>query len=81
MAQQLETATLGGGCFWCLEALYQTVKGVHRIVSGYAGGQVDNPSYQEVCNGTTGHAEVVQVMFDPEIISYEDILYNFLAHP
>lgn len=77
MSIRMETATLGGGCFWCLEALYQTVKGVSKVVSGYAGGEVDNPSYQAVCNGTTGHAEVVQITFDPSVISYNDILYIF----
>ena len=75
MTEQLEQATLGGGCFWCVEAIYQDVKGVHKVVSGYAGGSVPNPTYREVCNGTTGHAEVVQLTFDPQIISYEDILY------
>lgn len=77
MSQRFETATLGGGCFWCLEAVYQNVKGVHRIVSGYAGGKVKNPTYREVCSGLTGHAEVVQIEFDPAVISYEDILYIF----
>ncbi|MBT5873249.1 MAG: peptide-methionine (S)-S-oxide reductase MsrA [Candidatus Latescibacteria bacterium] len=77
MSVHTETATLGGGCFWCLEALYQTVKGVSKVVSGYAGGEVDNPSYQAVCDGTTGHAEVVQLTFDPSVISYNDILYIF----
>ena len=61
MSQRTETATLGGGCFWCLEAIYQNVKGVSLVVSGYAGGSVDNPSYQAVCSGTTGHAEVMQI--------------------
>ena len=77
MSRQLETATLGGGCFWCLEAVYQTVKGIQKIVSGYAGGEVKDPTYQEVCNGATGHAEVVQITFDPEAITYEDIIYIF----
>jgi peptide-methionine (S)-S-oxide reductase len=75
--KQLETATLGGGCFWCLEAIYQDVKGVERIVSGYAGGHVDNPTYQQVCSGRTGHAEVTQITFDPDVISFADILYIF----
>ncbi len=70
-------ATLGGGCFWCLEAIYQDIKGVHQVVSGYAGGHVTNPSYKAVCAETTGHAEVVQVTFDPDVISYQDILYIF----
>lgn len=71
---ELETATLGGGCFWCLEAVYQEVPGVHEVVSGYAGGHVENPGYRRVCSGTTGHAEVVQVRFDPEVVPYRRIL-------
>lgn len=74
-----EQATLGGGCFWCLEAVYTELAGVERVVSGYAGGHVANPSYEAVCNGTTGHAEVVQVTFDPQVISYEDILNVFFT--
>jgi peptide-methionine (S)-S-oxide reductase len=70
-------ATLGGGCFWCLEAIYQDIKGVDKVVSGYAGGHVANPTYQAVCAETTGHAEVVQIIFDPDVISYEDILFIF----
>ena len=77
MSQRTETATLGGGCFWCLEAIYQNVKGVSLVVSGYAGGSVDNPSYQAVCSGTTGHAEMMQITFDPDVISYDNILYIF----
>ena len=77
MSQRTETATLGGGCFWCLEAIYQNVTGVSLVVSGYAGGSVDNPSYQAVCSGTTGHAEVMQITFDPDVISYDNILYIF----
>jgi peptide-methionine (S)-S-oxide reductase len=77
MSNKLETATLGGGCFWCVEAIYQDVKGVQQVVSGYAGGKVKNPSYREVCSGATGHAEVTQITFDPDIISYEDLLYIF----
>lgn len=77
--QQLEVATLGGGCFWCVEAIFQDLKGVHKVVSGYTGGHVKNPSYREVCNGTTGHAEVVAVHFDPAIITYEDILQIFFT--
>lgn len=73
----LEIATLGGGCFWCLEAIYQDIKGVQQVVSGYAGGHVPNPSYKAVCAETTGHAEVTQITFDPNVISYEDILYIF----
>lgn len=77
MSNKLETATLGGGCFWCVEAIYLDVKGVESVVSGYAGGAIANPTYEQVCSGRTGHAEVVQVNFDPEVISYEDILYIF----
>ena len=73
----METATLGGGCFWCVEAIYQDVIGVHKVVSGYAGGKVENPTYEEVCSGTTGHAEVVQIVFDPTVISFEEILFIF----
>lgn len=74
-----EVATLGGGCFWCLEAVYRDVKGVESVESGYAGGHVDNPTYEEVCTGTTGHAEVVQVVFDPKVISYKQILEIFFS--
>ena len=77
MSSRLETATLGGGCFWCVEAVYQELKGVQGVVSGYAGGAVENPSYEQVCTGATGHAEVVQINYDAEIISFEDLLYVF----
>jgi peptide-methionine (S)-S-oxide reductase len=77
--KNLEVATLGGGCFWCLEAVYQEVAGVEKVVSGYAGGQVPNPTYRQVCSGTTGHAEVVQVHFDPAVISYRRVLEIFFA--
>jgi peptide-methionine (S)-S-oxide reductase len=77
MADSLEMTTLGGGCFWCVEAVYQELQGVQSVVSGYAGGSVENPTYYQVCNGTTGHAEVVQITFDPHIIPLEDILYVF----
>jgi peptide-methionine (S)-S-oxide reductase len=77
MADSLEITTLGGGCFWCVEAVYQELQGVQSAVSGYAGGTVDNPTYYQVCSGTTGHAEVVQITFDPKIIAFEDILYVF----
>jgi len=77
MADTLEMTTLGGGCFWCVEAVYLELQGVQSAVSGYAGGAVENPTYYQVCNGTTGHAEVVQVTFDPRIIAFEDILYVF----
>ena len=74
---RLETATLGAGCFWCVEAVFQDLRGVDRVVSGYAGGTVENPTYEQVCTKTTGHAEVVQIHFQPEIISFEDLLYVF----
>ena len=77
MADSLEMTTLGGGCFWCVEAVYQELQGVQSAVSGYAGGAVENPTYYQVCNGTTGHAEVVQITFDPRLIMFEDILYVF----
>ena len=72
-----EFATLGGGCFWCLEAFYESFEGVKGVVSGYAGGQTLNPTYKQVCNGDTGHAEVVQIEFDPAKITYEQILEIF----
>jgi peptide-methionine (S)-S-oxide reductase len=74
-----ETATLGGGCFWCLEAVYQQLKGVQHVESGYCGGQVPNPSYEAVCKGTTGHAEVVRVTFNPAEISYREVLEVFFT--
>lgn len=74
-----EIATLGGGCFWCLEAVYDQLKGVEDVVSGYAGGHVPNPDYEHVCTGVTGHAEVVQIRFDPEIVSFKDILQVFFT--
>lgn len=74
-----ETATLGGGCFWCLDAVYRDLKGVHRVVSGYAGGHVPNPTYEQVCDKKTGHAEVVQVEFDPAAIGFADILRVFFT--
>lgn len=77
--QRREMATLGGGCFWCLEAVYVELRGVEAVVSGYAGGHVTNPTYREVCNGTTGHAEVVQLVFDPDVVSFGDILQVFFA--
>lgn len=72
-----ELATFGAGCFWCVEAVFQQLQGVQQVVSGYAGGQVDNPTYQQVCSGTTGHAEVVQITFDPAAISYAELLEVF----
>ncbi|MEW6325490.1 MAG: peptide-methionine (S)-S-oxide reductase MsrA [Nitrospirota bacterium] len=74
-----ELATLGGGCFWCLEAIFADLKGVEKVVSGYAGGAAPNPTYEQVCSGRTGHAEVVQVTFDPAVINYKDILEVFFA--
>lgn len=74
-----ETITLGGGCFWCLEAVYLGLRGVVRVVSGYAGGHVANPTYEQVCGKRTGHAEVVQISFDPEQVSYEDLLRVFFT--
>jgi peptide-methionine (S)-S-oxide reductase len=72
-----ETALLGGGCFWCIEAVYKRVKGVTSAVSGYAGGGTPDPDYRSVCTGTTGHAEVVRITYDPDIVSYEDLLDIF----
>ena len=74
-----QTATLAGGCFWCLEAVYRELKGVERVKSGYAGGRRPNPTYEQVCTGTTGHAEVVQIEFDPSVISYRDLLDVFFT--
>ncbi len=75
----LDRATLGGGCFWCLEAVYQQISGVRTVVSGYAGGAMLNPDYDSVCSGTTGHAEIVDVYFDPQIVSYRDLLEIFFV--
>jgi peptide-methionine (S)-S-oxide reductase len=74
-----EIATLGGGCFWCLEAVYRETEGVETVVSGYMGGITPNPTYKDVCSGGTGHVEVVQLTFDPNVISYRDILEIFFA--
>jgi peptide-methionine (S)-S-oxide reductase len=74
-----EIATLGGGCFWCLEAVYVELKGVDEVVSGYSGGHVVNPTYRQVCGKNTGHAEVVQVTFDPAVVSFGDILHVFFT--
>lgn len=76
---KLELATLAGGCFWCLEAVFESLKGVHSVKSGYAGGHVANPTYEQVCTDTTGHAEVVRVAFDPSVISYKQLLEVFFA--
>lgn len=75
----MEKALLGGGCFWCIEAVYNRVKGVQSVISGYAGGVQKNPSYEQVCSGATGHAEVVEITYDPLIITYEEILEIFWA--
>ena len=74
-----ELATLGGGCFWCLEAVFKDLRGVERVTSGYAGGHVPNPTYKQVCTDTTGHAEVVQIEFDPAQVSYADLLRVFFT--
>jgi peptide-methionine (S)-S-oxide reductase len=76
-SHHLETATLGGGCFWCTEAIYQLLPGVKSVTSGYAGGTKENPTYQEVCTGLTGHAEVVQIEFDPAEITFAKVLETF----
>ncbi|WP_439882614.1 peptide-methionine (S)-S-oxide reductase MsrA [Pontibacter sp. MBLB2868] len=73
----MEKATFGNGCFWCTEAVFQDLNGVEKVVSGYAGGHVENPTYKQVCAGTTGHAEVLQITYDPEIISYQELLEVF----
>ncbi len=75
--ENLEKATFGAGCFWCIEAIFERVEGVQQVISGYSGGFVENPSYKEVCTGNTGHAEVVQVIYEPEKISYEELLEIF----
>jgi peptide-methionine (S)-S-oxide reductase len=78
-SSRTEVATLGGGCFWCLEAVYEQLRGVEKVESGYSGGPVPNPTYRQVCTGTTGHAEVVQVTFDPEAVSFREILEVFFT--
>ena len=78
-SSRTEVATLGGGCFWCLEAVYEDLKGVEKVESGYSGGFVENPTYRQVCSETTGHAEVVQVTFDPEFVSFKEILEVFFT--
>jgi peptide-methionine (S)-S-oxide reductase len=77
--RELETTTLGGGCFWCLEAVFERLEGVKKVTSGYAGGHTINPSYAAVCTGGTGHAEVVQVEFDPSVLAFRDLLEVFFA--
>jgi len=76
---QHEVATLAGGCFWCLEAAFAQLKGVERVESGYSGGHVPSPSYEDVCTGTTGHAEVVQITFDPQVVPFRDLLHVFFT--
>jgi peptide-methionine (S)-S-oxide reductase len=76
-ATSLDTATFGNGCFWCTEAIFQQLKGVAKVTSGYSGGQVDNPTYKQICTGTTGHAECLQVVYDPAVISYDELLEVF----
>ncbi|MCU0898707.1 MAG: peptide-methionine (S)-S-oxide reductase MsrA [Burkholderiales bacterium] len=78
-SQGKQVATLAGGCFWCLEAVYVEMEGVERVVSGYMGGQVSDPSYEQVCGGDTGHAEVVQITFDPGVVSFRDLLEVFFV--
>ena len=77
MKDNLAIATFGNGCFWCTEAIFQQLKGVETVVSGYTGGQVKNPTYKEVCTGTTGHAEAIQITYDPSVISYRELLDVF----
>ncbi|MGH7617639.1 MAG: peptide-methionine (S)-S-oxide reductase MsrA [Gemmatimonadaceae bacterium] len=79
MSERREVATLGGGCFWCLDGVFRDLKGVEKVESGYAGGTTKNPSYRQVCSGTTGHAEVVQVTFDPSVLSFRDLLGVFFT--
>jgi peptide-methionine (S)-S-oxide reductase len=75
----MENATLGGGCFWCLEAVFEQLRGVEKVESGYAGGTVPNPTYKQVCTGATGHAEVVQITFDPQAITFKELLEVFFT--
>jgi peptide-methionine (S)-S-oxide reductase len=77
--QQQEVATLGGGCFWCLEPIFKDLRGVDQVVSGYAGGAMPHPTYEQVCSGATGHAEVVQITFDPSVISFRELLEVFFT--
>jgi peptide-methionine (S)-S-oxide reductase len=74
---ELKKATFGSGCFWCTEAVFERLNGVHSVVSGYAGGTIENPTYEEVCNGTTGHAEVTQITYDPDVITFDELLEVF----
>lgn len=77
MSDKTDTATFGAGCFWCVEAVFQQLKGVEKVVSGYSGGARDNPTYDQVCSGVTGHAEVIQVIYNPEVVSYKELLEVF----
>jgi peptide-methionine (S)-S-oxide reductase len=77
MENKLDTVTLGAGCFWCVEAVFQQLKGVEKTISGYSGGKIKNPAYKEVCTGQTGHAEVIQVIYNPEIVSFKELLEVF----
>lgn len=77
MSEKTDTATFGAGCFWCVEAVFQQLKGVEKVVSGYSGGARDNPTYDQVCSGATGHAEVIQVIYNPEVVSYKELLEVF----
>ncbi len=77
MSEQLKKATFGGGCFWCIEAVFQRLSGVDSVVSGYSGGEVPNPTYEQVCSGNSGHAEVIQITYDPDVISFADLLEVF----
>ena len=79
MERNLETATMAAGCFWCVEPIFDDLKGVEDVVSGYSGGHKDAPTYHEVCSGSTGHAEVIQIRFDPEVISFKEILQIFFT--
>jgi len=79
MAQATEAATLGGGCFWCLEPVFEEIVGVQQVEVGYAGGGMANPSYEQICSGRTGHAEVIQIRFDPQQVSYRDLLEIFFS--
>ena len=76
---KLDTAVFGGGCFWCIEAVFEQIKGVEKVISGYAGGTSKNPTYEQVCTGTTGHAEVCKIIYNPEIISYPELLLIFFT--
>ena len=80
MSEHLKSATFGGGCFWCVEAVFQRLEGVERVESGYAGGHVENPTYEQVCGKKTGHVEVIQIDYDPDKINFVDLLEVFFCH-